>query len=122
MASKPPDAFLSYRRLDDQHDGGAISEFCRRFASAVRAVTGVHFHIFQDMGGINEHWPGKLDRVEARFIIPILTPSYFTSRPCRQELEKVLSTEADRGRNDLVSANRRARRVPWLIAGASAPF
>jgi hypothetical protein len=38
----------------------------------VRAVTGVHFHIFQDIGGIGEHWPVKLDQMleEARFFIP----------------------------------------------------
>jgi hypothetical protein len=72
MAAKPPDAFLSYTRFDDHNDGGAISEFCRRLANAVRAVTGVPFEIFQDVEGIGvgEHWPGKLDRMldEARFI------------------------------------------------------
>ncbi len=106
MAAKPPDAFLSYTRFDDRHDGGAISEFCRRLAGAVRAVTGVPFEIFQDVEGIGigEHWPGKLDRMldETRFFIPILTPSYFTSRPCRDELERFLGVEAQRGRNDLV--------------------
>ncbi|MGH6886087.1 MAG: toll/interleukin-1 receptor domain-containing protein, partial [Geminicoccales bacterium] len=106
MASKPPDAFLSYTRFDDQHDGGAISELCRRLASAVRAVTGVPFRIFQDVEGIGvgEHWSGKLDQMlnEARFFIPIVTPSYFTSKPCREELEKFLRAEAARGRNDLV--------------------
>lgn len=30
----PPDAFLSYTRFDDQHDGGAISELRNRLASA----------------------------------------------------------------------------------------
>jgi hypothetical protein len=90
----------------------------------VRAVTGVHFHIFQDIGGIGEHWPGKLDQMleESSVLHPDPTPSYFTSRPCRQELEKFLRAEAERGRNDLVGANRRARRVLWLIAGASALF
>jgi hypothetical protein len=107
MASeRPPDAFLSYTRFDDQHDGGAISALCRRLASAVQAVTGAPFDIFQDVEGIGigEHWPGKLDRMldHARFFIPILTPSYFTSRPCRDELSKFLRAEADRGRNDLV--------------------
>jgi TIR domain len=103
---KPPDPFLSYTRFDDRHDGGAISEFCRRLASAVRAVTGVPFKVFQDVGGIGigEHWPGKLDQMldEARFFIPIVTPSYFTSKPCRDEPEKFLRAEAERGRNDLV--------------------
>jgi TIR domain len=109
MASKPPrppDAFLSYTRFDDQNDGGAISQFCRRLANSVRAVTGAPFVIFQDVDGIGigEHWPGKLDEMltEARFFIPIVTPSYFTSKPCRKELEKFLGAEAKRGRNDLV--------------------
>ena len=106
MAAKPPDAFLSYTRFNDQHDGGAISEFCRKLASAVQAVTGVPFDIFQDVEGIGigEHWPGKLDRMldQARFFIPILTPSYFTSKACRDELAKFLHAEAERGRYDLV--------------------
>jgi formylglycine-generating enzyme required for sulfatase activity len=101
-----PDAFLSYTRFDDRHDGGAISELCRRLASAVQAVTGGPFDVFQDVEGIGigEHWPGKLDQMldQARFFIPILTPSYFTSRPCRDELEKFLRVETKRGRNDLV--------------------
>jgi formylglycine-generating enzyme required for sulfatase activity len=104
--SRLPHAFLSYTLFDDRHDGGAISELCRRLASAVRAVTGLPFEIFQDVGGIGvgEHWRSKLDEMlnEARFFIPILTPSYFTSKPCREELEKFLRAEAERGRNDLV--------------------
>jgi formylglycine-generating enzyme required for sulfatase activity len=106
MASKPPDAFLSYTRFDDQHEGGAISEFRNRLASAVRAVTGEPFEIFQDVDGIGlgEHWPSRLDQLleEARFFIPILTPNYFRSKACRDELEKFLKAEKDRGRNDLV--------------------
>ena len=97
---------MSYTRFDDRHDGGAISEFCGRLASAVRAVTGVPFQIFQDVEGIGvgEHWPGRLDQMldEARFFIPIVTPSYFTSEPCREELEKFLRAEAERERYDLV--------------------
>jgi energy-coupling factor transporter ATP-binding protein EcfA2 len=107
MASEgPPDAFLSYTRFDDQHDGGAISESRKRLASAVRAVTGEHFEIFQDVDGIGlgERWSGKLDEMldQARFFIPIITPSYFKSTACRDELEKFLQAEADRGRADLV--------------------
>jgi formylglycine-generating enzyme required for sulfatase activity len=103
---KPPDAFLSYTRFDDRHDRGKITEFCRRLASAVQAVTGVPFRIFQDVEGIGvgQHWRSKLDEMlnEARFFIPIVTASYFTSKACREELEAFLRAEADRGRNDLV--------------------
>ena len=106
MAAKPPDAFLSYTRFDDQHDGGAIGTFCQRLGSAVQAVTGAPFGIFRDVEGIGigEHWPNKLDQMleQARFFIPIVTPSYFTSRPCREELEKFLRAEAERRRKDLV--------------------
>ena len=106
MPSKPPDAFLSYTRFDDQHDSGAISQFRQRLESAVRAVTGEPFEIFQDVDGIGlgGRWPDKLDKMlgEARFFIPILTPSYFRSKACRDELEKFLRAEERAGRDDLV--------------------
>jgi formylglycine-generating enzyme required for sulfatase activity len=105
MASqRPPDAFLSYTRFDDRRR--FISAFREHLEDAVREVTGQLFEIFQDVDGIGigEHWPDKLDQMldEARFFIPIVTPSYFTSKPCREELEKFLRAEAARGRNDLV--------------------
>jgi formylglycine-generating enzyme required for sulfatase activity len=106
MSAKPPDAFLSYTRFDDQNDGGAISQFRIRLANAVRAVTGEQFEIFQDVDGIGlgEKWADKLDQVldQGRFFIPIVTPSYFMSGACRDELAKFLAVEAERGRNDLV--------------------
>jgi hypothetical protein len=44
-----PDAFLSYTRFDDRHDGGAISELCRRLASAVQESDG---SFWKSLGGI----------------------------------------------------------------------
>ena len=106
MAVRPPDAFLSYTRSDDQHDRGGISKFRMRLVSAMRAVTGEPFDIFQDIDGLGlgERWPDKLDEMldQARFFIPILTPSYFKSQACRDELQKFLDAEKRRGRNDLV--------------------
>ena len=60
----------------------------------VREVSGEPFDIFQDVDGIGvgEHWPGKLD-ADARpgaFFIPIVTPVYFKSKACREELQKFL--------------------------------
>ena len=90
MATKPPDAFLSYTRLDEQHDRGAISQFRLRLASAVRAVTDDPFDIFQDVDGVRlgERWPGKLEEIldQARFFVAILTPSYFNSEVRGEEL------------------------------------
>lgn len=104
METKPPDAFLSYTRFNDRD--GRISVFRGLLEDAVKDVTGEPFKIFQDVDGIGigEHWPDKLDQMldEARFFIPIVTQGYFTSRACREELERFLRAEAARGRNDLV--------------------
>jgi formylglycine-generating enzyme required for sulfatase activity len=104
MAVKPPDAFLSYTRFDDRR--GDISAFRGALSDAVREVTGETFAIFQDVDDIEigERWSHKLDEMlaEARFFIPILTPSYFKSAACRGELEKFLKAEERAGRHDLI--------------------
>jgi formylglycine-generating enzyme required for sulfatase activity len=106
MAAKPPDAFLSYTRFDDEYHGGAISAFREQLSMAVRAVTARPFEIFQDVDGIGlgEKWRKRLNIAlgEVRFFIPILTPSYFESRACRDELQTVLEFEAEGGRDDLI--------------------
>ena len=88
MAANPPDAFLSYTRFDDRHDRGNITEFCRRLASAVQAVTGVPFKIFQDVEGIGvgEHWRSKLDEMlsEARFLSQSSQPAILRARPAEK--------------------------------------
>jgi hypothetical protein len=72
----------------------------------VRAVSGAHFEIFQDVDDIDvgERWSETLDQmlVSARFFIPILTPSYFQSKACRDELQKFLKAEERAGRRDLI--------------------
>ena len=104
MATRPPDAFLSYTHFDDRR--GDISAFRGQLEHAVQELSGEPFEIFQDVDGIGlgERWSGKLDEMleQVRFFIPIVTPSYFKSQACRDELEKFLRAEADRGRDDLV--------------------
>jgi formylglycine-generating enzyme required for sulfatase activity len=104
MAANPPDAFLSYTRFDDRRSD--ISAFREALSEAVREVTGEPFGIFQDVDDIEigKRWSHKLDDVltEARFFIPILTPSYFRSAACRDELEKFLNAEERAGRDDLI--------------------
>jgi len=106
MAPKP-DAFLSYTRFDDED--GEISAFRQRLSRTVRQVSGEPFTIFQDVDdeagiGLGERWKDKLDEMldQARFFIPILTPSFFRSDPCRQELRTFLDLEHKVGRRDLV--------------------
>ena len=102
-----PQAFLSYTRLDDQgHDGG-ITALRAALELQVRIVTGDDsFEIFQDVDGIafGEHWPKRLDQelAASRFLIPVLSPRFFRSTPCRDELRKFLAHEQAAGRDDLI--------------------
>ncbi|MGI9490878.1 MAG: SUMF1/EgtB/PvdO family nonheme iron enzyme, partial [Geminicoccaceae bacterium] len=102
-----PDAFLSYTRFDDEE--GEITAFRQRLSRTVRQVSGEPFNIFQDVDdqegiGLGERWKDKLDEMldQARFFIPILTPSFFRSEPCKQELRTFLDLERKVGRRDLV--------------------
>jgi TIR domain len=102
-----PHAFLSYTRLDDEFHGGAITGLRRLLELGVRVVTGDRsFTIFQDVEGIEfgQHWPSRLDEAlaSARFLIPVLSPSFFRSEPCRDELAKFLELERRAGRRDLI--------------------
>lgn len=109
MVAKPekPDAFLSYTRFDDRR--GRISDFRTWLSDAVEEVSGQSFEIFQDVDdesgiALGKKWQHELDRMldEARFFIPILTPKFFASPACRDELKKFLELEAKSGRDDLI--------------------
>ncbi len=102
--AKPPDAFLSYTRFDDRH--GAISKFRRWLSDVVREVSGEPFEIFQDVDDIavGERWSGKLDGTigQVPFFVPILSPNYFRSEACRDELAAFLAAEKAKQRDDLI--------------------
>jgi CheY-like chemotaxis protein len=103
----PPDAFLSYTRIDDQFFGGAITSLRKLLELGVKVVTGERdFDIFQDVDGIGvgQQWQTILDQVieGTRFLLPIVTPLFFNSPGCRDELQKFLAHEKTLGRDDLI--------------------
>lgn len=110
MAAVPaPRAFLSYAHADDDFLGGRIVALREAIQKAVRFETGEAFEVFLDKdakGGIllGQDWQDRLDQglAEARFLIPILSPSYFASEACRDELQKFLELERRAGRKDLL--------------------
>jgi CheY-like chemotaxis protein len=100
-------AFLSYTRIDDEFFGGSITALRRAIELGVQVVTGDrHFKVFQDIDGIElgEKWQERLDEAlsSARFLIPIVTPLFFSSDACRNELQKFIIHEKDLGRDDLI--------------------
>ncbi len=103
----PPDAFLSYTRMDDQFYGGAITSLRKLLELGVKVVTGKReFNIFQDVDSIEfgEQFQKRLDEAIANtwFFIPIITPLFFNSQACRGELQKFLAHEKVLARNDLI--------------------
>jgi hypothetical protein len=103
----PPEAFLSYTRLDDEYFGGAITSLRRLLELGVQVVTGDRtFNIFQDVDGIEfgQKWKKRLTEAISisRFLIPIVTPLFFKSDPCRDELKQFIEHEKSLGRDDLI--------------------
>ncbi|WP_207538268.1 TIR domain-containing protein [Sabulicella rubraurantiaca] len=99
--------FLSYAHIDDEFFGGAITELRRFLELGVRVVTGEGgFQIFQDRDAIElgQKWEKRLEEgiASANLLIPVLTPSFFRSPYCRDELVMFLKHEASLGRDDLV--------------------
>lgn len=97
---------MSYVRFDDQHENGRLTEFCKRLSAEMRVQTGEIFHIFQDRNDIEwgQQWK---DRIEesldvVTFLIPIITPGFFKSPACRDELERFIDREKRLGRNNLI--------------------
>lgn len=99
-----PAAFMSYVREDDKN--GRLSEFRERLEDEIRMQLGEPFPIFQDRTDIQwgENWKVRIeDAVDAvTFLVPIVTPSFFRSLPCRNELQRFLQREKMLGRSDLI--------------------
>jgi TIR domain len=125
-------AFMSYVRMDDQHENGRLTELCSRLAGEVRMQLGQEFLIFQDRNDISwgEQWKQRIDgTIDATtFLIPIITPSFFKSSACRGEVERFLEREKRLERSDLImplyyvncpilgdEISRRGMRLPRLL-------
>ena len=106
MVNKQPVAFLSYVRSDDVHENGRLTQFCERLSAEVKMQTGEEFPIFQDRKDIRwgENWKERIENTldEVTFLIPIITPSFFTSAPCRDEFNRFIEREKKLKRNDLI--------------------
>ena len=106
MGKKQPVAFMSYVRFDDKHENGRLTEFRERLSAEVKMQTGEEFPIFQDREDIKwgQNWKERLEETidDVTFLIPILTPTFFKSSHCREELERFIEREKELGRNDLI--------------------
>lgn len=101
-----PAAFMSYSRFDDKHERGHLTRLRKRLSNEVRAQTGKVFPIFQDRFDIRwgDAWQSRIDQAldAVTFLIPIISPSFFASDACREEVERFHRNEQLRGREDLI--------------------
>jgi hypothetical protein len=106
VISSAPAAFLSYAHVDDECCGGGITEFRRALEGEVRLQTGRDMRIFQDRDGIAwaQEWRARINSslLGVTFLVPVLTPSFFASDECRQELQWFVDRERRLGRRDLI--------------------
>jgi hypothetical protein len=91
--------FWSYVHADDAGDGGRILSLERKLRDEYRLQTGDEISLFVDHEtlGWGDEWAQRINEAIAgtTFFIPILTPSYFHSQECRNELLKFVR-EAER--------------------------
>jgi F-box protein 11 len=99
-------AFMSYVNLDDQHEQGRLTQFRERLSGEVRMQTGEPFDIFQDRKDIawGQQWQERINHSldAVTFLIPIITPAFFKSTACREELKYFLKREEELERGDLI--------------------
>src|ERR1700761_8124753 len=99
-------AFFSYAQADDRHDGGRLTDFRALLSAEVEVQTGIKFPIFQDIQDVTwgEDWDHRIKNSleEALFLIPVLTPSFFRSDYCRDEVARFLVRERTLHRKDLI--------------------
>jgi orotate phosphoribosyltransferase len=106
MDEHKPIAFMSYEHFANEHDRGYLTDFCKCLSGEVQIRQGEEFPIFQDRKNIEwgEAWDRRIkDSVDsATFLIAIITPGFFKSKYCRNELQRFLEREKTLGRDDLV--------------------
>lgn len=86
---------MSYAHADD--DDGRLSELRDKLSAQTQKVIGEEFPIFQDHEDIKwgQDWEARIKEslAEVTFFIPIITPSFFKSKYCRDELARFLERE-----------------------------
>jgi TIR domain len=84
--------FWSYVQLDNAADGGRVLSLARRLRDEYRLQTADEIEIFVDRESLTwgTEWAQRINEAIAgtTFFIPIITPSYFRSQACRNELLK----------------------------------
>ncbi len=106
MTERKPMAFMSYIHAADDADNGRLTKFCERLSQEMFLHIGEEFPIFQDHTDIGwgQSWKKYINDSlnHTTFLLPIITPGFFKSKECRDELNKFLEREKGLNRDDLI--------------------
>ncbi|MBP7070331.1 MAG: right-handed parallel beta-helix repeat-containing protein [Methanothrix sp.] len=106
MADRKPMAFMSYAHIDDRLNRGYLTEFCECLSGEVCLHLGEEFPIFMDRKDIKwgDSWKKRIEESidGTTFLIPIISPGFFKSQNCRNELNLFLERERELERDDLI--------------------
>lgn len=82
--------FWSYVQDDDAAEGGRITSLAKQLRTQYRLQTGEELDLFRDRESLEwgDEWKSRIADAIAgtTFFIPVVTPSYFKSQACRNEL------------------------------------
>jgi hypothetical protein len=122
--SNGPVGFWSYVHDDNDAVDGAILELRRRIINAYSILTGKDLTLFVDTEiAWGEEWEKRISDSLAgtTFFIPVITPRFFTSKPCRQEvIDFTTRATEDSGLSELFLPILYAE-VPFLSKDAEDP-
>ena len=106
MAGSATAGFWSYVHDDDVGGGGQIGRLADRVRGEYGLLTGEELDLFVDHESLEwgHQWQERISRAlqGATFFIPIVTPRYFMSAACREELLKFRSAAARLGLEELL--------------------
>ena len=99
------DGFWSYVHADDEAEGGRIVSLGRDIVAEFRLQTGERVELFVDQRiKWGEDWEERINDslVSVAFFIPVITPSFFKSAPCRRELNHFVRRAESLGIRQLI--------------------
>ena len=99
-------AFLSYVHADDKHEHGRIIQLARDLEGEFEMQTAEKLRVRFDREILTwgNRWRPKLEEAirDATFMICVVTPRFFRSTECRNEVERFSTVASALGRDDLL--------------------
>jgi hypothetical protein len=101
-----PSGFWSYVHKDNDQGGGRILRLAQRISDEFAMLTGQDLEVFVDRESLawGDEWRLRINVAlqETTFFIPVVTPRYFNSEECRNELLKFAAHARSLGADDLL--------------------